>query len=118
MVPRASKPADSNAANDQHPTRNAKRGSRLVVDCLRRRPGVVLLLLPAALLASLYVVSSEEDYDFEPRYPPLFKSYNVAEGNCTFCSLSRIPDGISRLLTWGQGRFGIVWRAGEKKLHV
>ncbi|KOX79261.1 hypothetical protein WN51_09063 [Melipona quadrifasciata] len=83
MVPRTSKPALPPVAdtvdNDQHPSRKPKRGSRLVVDCLRRRPGVVLLLLPAALLASLYVVSSEEDYDFEPRYPPLFKSYNVAE---------------------------------------
>ncbi|CAD1469913.1 unnamed protein product, partial [Heterotrigona itama] len=83
MVPRTPKPvADTanDAANDQHPSRKPKRGSWLVVDCLRRRPGVVLLLLPAALLASLYVVSFEEDYDFEPRYPSFFKSYNAADG--------------------------------------
>lgn len=98
MVPRTSKPAappvadtagcTADTLNDQHPSRKPKRGPRLVVDCLRRRPSVVLLLLPAALLASLYVVSSEEDYDFEPR--SLFKSYHVAKGNYLFI-ISSIP---------------------------
>lgn len=59
--------------------RPTSKRSRLV-ECVRRRPGLVLLLLPAALLASLYVASSEVDYEFESRYPSLYKSYNVAEG--------------------------------------
>ena len=59
--------------------RPTSKRSRLV-ECVRRRPGLVLLLLPAALLASLYVASTEVNYEFESRYPSLYKSYNVAEG--------------------------------------
>ncbi|XP_076167170.1 uncharacterized protein LOC143146608 [Ptiloglossa arizonensis] len=59
--------------------RKTKKRSRLV-ECVCRRPGLVLLLLPAGLLASLYVASSEEGYEFEPRYPALFGTFNVTEG--------------------------------------
>lgn len=39
-----------------------------------------MLLLSVALLASLYAVSSEESYTFEPRFSPLYGTYNAAEG--------------------------------------
>lgn len=54
--------------NNTRKTKKKGRNLSSFLDCLRRRPGFVLLLLPAALLASLYAVSSEEDYDFDPRY--------------------------------------------------
>lgn len=58
-----------NVEENNNSTRKKKgRNLSSFLDCLRRRPGFVLLLLPAALLASLYAVSSEEDYDFDPRY--------------------------------------------------
>lgn len=64
-----SKNVEENNNNNNNSTRKKKgRNLSSFLDCLRRRPGFVLLLLPAALLASLYAVSSEEDYDFDPRY--------------------------------------------------
>lgn len=54
--------------NNTRKTKKKGRNLSSFLDCLRRRPGFVLLLLPAALLASFYAVSSEEDYDFDPRY--------------------------------------------------
>ncbi|XP_071872290.1 uncharacterized protein [Bombus fervidus] len=77
MVWRTAKPVP---VTDEISSRKLVRRSQLVVDCLRRRPSFVLLLLPAAFLASLYVVSSEKDYDLEPRYPSFVKSYNTADG--------------------------------------
>ncbi|XP_054011813.1 uncharacterized protein LOC128894230 [Hylaeus anthracinus] len=59
--------------------RKTKKRSRFV-ECVCRRPSLVLLLLPAGLLASLYVASTEEGYEFEPRYPSLYGAYNVTEG--------------------------------------
>lgn len=77
MVSRTSKPVP---VTDEISSRKLMRRSQLIVDCLRRRPTFVLLLLPVAFLASFYVVSSEKDYDLEPRYPSFVKSYNAANG--------------------------------------
>ncbi|KOC62590.1 hypothetical protein WH47_04251 [Habropoda laboriosa] len=74
-------PRESDSREREGYARKLKRRSRLVLDCLLRRPSFVLLLLPAALLVSLYVmVCEEEDYEFEPRYPSVYKPYNIAEG--------------------------------------
>ncbi|XP_033206967.2 uncharacterized protein LOC117166779 isoform X2 [Bombus vancouverensis nearcticus] len=77
MVSRTSK---SVPVADEISSRKLMRRSQLIVDCLRRRPTFVLLLLPVAFLASFYVVSSEKDYDLEPRYPSFVKSYNAVDG--------------------------------------
>lgn len=63
-----SKNVEENNNNNNSTRKKKGRNLSSFLDCLRRRPGFVLLLLPAALLASLYAVSSEEDYDFDPRY--------------------------------------------------
>ncbi|CAL7941598.1 unnamed protein product [Xylocopa violacea] len=86
MLPRTSKQTLENSleihqpepAGDGNQPKKKKR-PRLVVEFFRRRPGFVLLLLPAALLVSLYMVSSEEDYNFAPRYVPFYKTFNIAE---------------------------------------
>lgn len=77
MVSRTSKPVP---VTDEISSWKLVRRSRLIVDCLRRRPSFVLLLLPVAFLVSFYVVSSEKDYDLEPRYPSFVKSYNAVDG--------------------------------------
>ncbi|XP_026669249.1 uncharacterized protein LOC108624917 isoform X1 [Ceratina calcarata] len=79
MLPRATKPIPEVHRVDIKGDGNGgkKRRSRLVVDCLRRRPSFVLLLLPAALVASLYIVSSEDD--FAQRYQPFYRPYNATE---------------------------------------
>ncbi|XP_043252164.1 uncharacterized protein LOC122397216 [Colletes gigas] len=58
--------------------RKAKKRSR-IVEWLCGRPGLVLLLLPAGLLASLYVASTDDGYGFEPRYHSMYRTYNVNE---------------------------------------
>lgn len=48
------------------------------VDCLCRKPGLILILLPCLLVLSYYVVS-DDDCEFRIEYPP-YKSYNIVEG--------------------------------------
>ncbi|XP_012154403.2 uncharacterized protein LOC100875253 isoform X2 [Megachile rotundata] len=56
----------------------SKKKSRFL-DYVCRRSNLALLLLPIALLASLYAVSSDKNFTFEPRLA-FYGSYNVAEG--------------------------------------
>lgn len=58
--------------------RVASKRSRLV-ESVRRRPGVVaLLLLPVLLVASLYLVNFKVDHDFD-RFS-LYRFYNIRKG--------------------------------------
>ncbi|XP_078045992.1 uncharacterized protein LOC144474710 [Augochlora pura] len=64
---------------DDETMRIAKHRSRFV-DCICRRPGLVmLLLLSIGVLTSFYVASSAEDYAFEQRHPSYYKWYNSGE---------------------------------------
>lgn len=76
MLSRTSKAVPS--LEGSRPTQRPKKRSRLL-DYVCRRSSLALLLLPVALLASLYVVSSEEAFTFEPRLS-FYSAYNVVEG--------------------------------------
>lgn len=81
MLPRTSKTAPSPLGHSYGQIQRCKKRSRLL-ECVCRRSSWVLLLLSAALFASLYVVSFEESYefDFPSRYRSSYGSYNVTEG--------------------------------------
>lgn len=52
-------------------------------ECFCRRPGIVLVLLPCLLIVTLYLVSGDDDYEYDAQYPS-FKPYNVTEGEFSF----------------------------------
>ncbi|XP_034175666.1 uncharacterized protein LOC117602147 isoform X2 [Osmia lignaria lignaria] len=81
MLPRTSKTVPSPLGLGYGQIQRGKKGSR-ILECVCRRSSWLLLLLSAVLFASLYVVSFEENYefDFPSRYRSSYGSYNVTEG--------------------------------------